>query len=321
MKLLSQDPTWQNLTALKYHYETQPLPTTFSWYLHQLPEAFHIISAGGMFMIELFIPFLIFMTRRLRFVACLAITLLMLGIGLTGNYCFFNLLTIVLCILLLDDDYWPAKWKTWLTSTSPFKMTRFRALTRQSVIAVLAVVVLSVTVMNFSAQMRWKSDWPRPIRKLGYVLSPFNIFNHYGLFAVMTTARPEIIIEGSYDGEEWKEYGFKYKPGDLKRRPRFNFPHQPRLDWQMWFAALGTYQRNPWLVHFCKRLLQGSPEVLKLLEENPFPEKPPKYIRAMVYDYHFSSPEEKRKSGQWWTRSEARPYLPVLALAENEEVL
>jgi hypothetical protein len=137
--------------------------------------------------------------------------------------------------------------------------------------------------------------------------------NTYGLFAVMTTTRPEIIIEGSNDGKTWLPYEFKYKPGDPRRCPSFVAPHQPRLDWQMWFAALGNYRQNPWFGNFCIRLLQGSPDVLALLARNPFPGAPPRYIRAMVFDYQFSNLQEHRAQGIWWRRELMGEYSPVLS--------
>ncbi len=145
-------------------------------------------------------------------------------------------------------------------------------------------------------------------------IAPLHLVNTYGLFAVMTTTRPEIIIEGSNDGVSWSEYAFKYKPGDVMRAPRWNAPHQPRLDWQMWFAALGTAQENPWLMLFMQRLLENSPAVIALLGNNPFPHEPPKYVRAVVYDYRFSSPEEKEKTGAWWVRQPEGVYYPPIAL-------
>jgi hypothetical protein len=133
----------------------------------------------------------------------------------------------------------------------------------------------------------------------------------------MTTSRPEIIVEGSNDGEKWVAYEFKYKPGDVQQRPQFVAPHQPRLDWQMWFAALGTYEQNPWLLNFCARLLEGSPEVLSLLKRNPFPDAPPRYIRAVVYDYHFADFATRRQTGAWWRRELTGEYMPIVSLRGN----
>jgi hypothetical protein len=147
-------------------------------------------------------------------------------------------------------------------------------------------------------------------------LEPFRSFNGYGLFRVMTTFRHEIVVEGSNDGENWKEYEFRWKPGDVNRAPRLCQPHQPRLDWQMWFAALGTYRQNPWFVNFLAHLLQGTPEVLDLIEKNPFPDAPPKYVRAVLYDYHFT---KKGEGPAWWKREKLGLYIPVLSLRQEKE--
>ena len=143
-------------------------------------------------------------------------------------------------------------------------------------------------------------------------IAPLRIVNSYGLFAVMTTTLPEIIVEGSDDGVHWREYSFKYKPGDVMRRPQWNFPHQPRLDWQMWFAALGTESESPWFSLFLQRLLENSPEVTALLSGNPFPDKPPLYVRALLYDYRYTSRAEKADTGAWWVRQPERLYYPAI---------
>jgi hypothetical protein len=178
----------------------------------------------------------------------------------------------------------------------------------------LAAIAVVTALLHFSSLFRVPVPWPRPLLAVHGWLEPFRSFNSYGLFAVMTPARPEIIIEGSNDGVTWLAYEFKYKPGDVNRRPGFVEPHQPRLDWQMWFAALGTYRHNPWLVNFCVRLLQGSSPVLGLLERNPFPNAPPRYIRAVVYDYRFTDLATRRKTGAWWRHQEKGAYLPAFSL-------
>ena len=174
--------------------------------------------------------------------------------------------------------------------------------------------MISVSTLQLLGLFRVRSPWFFPVAVAQNILEPFRSLNRYGLFAVMTTSRPEIIVEGSNDGETWLAYEFKYKPGNPKRPPGFVAPHQPRLDWQMWFAALGTYRENPWLINFCIRLLQGSPQVLRLLEKNPFPESPPSYIRAVVYDYRFTNLATKHSDGTWWRRERRDLYCPVLSL-------
>ncbi|MDQ3415456.1 MAG: lipase maturation factor family protein, partial [Verrucomicrobiota bacterium] len=130
---------------------------------------------------------------------------------------------------------------------------------------------------------------------------------------VMTKERPEIVIEGSENGIGWKAYEFKWKPGPLDRRPAFVEPHQPRLDWQMWFAALSDVRQNPWFIGLVLRLLENSPDVVSLLGKNPFPENPPRYLRANIYRYHFSSRVEHAQTGAWWRREDERVYLPVVS--------
>ncbi len=189
---------------------------------------------------------------------------------------------------------------------------------RSWLIVPMVVVTLLVTPGQIFGAFRNRVPWPRPMLKLAVrtyqIVAPLRSMNGYGLFRVMTTSRPEIVIEGSNDGLSWQAYELKYKPGDLTRRPAFVEPHQPRLDWQMWFAALGDFRETPWFISFCVRLLEGSPEVLALLKNNPFAEAPPRYIRAMVYDYHFTDPATRRATGDWWRRKLTRPYCPVLTL-------
>jgi predicted DCC family thiol-disulfide oxidoreductase YuxK len=313
VKLLSADPHWRNLTALTYHYQTQPLPTPVAWYMNQLPVWFQKASCVGMFFVELVVPFLIFAPRRLRFVAAGLITAFEVLIFLTGNYTYFNLLTIALCLFLLDDARLArALPKRFLESARRFAGRRVRLVPlRKAVIAVVATALLLVSVNETAAS--FGVAWA-PALRLGELLGPLRIVNTYGLFAVMTTSRPEIVLEGSNDGVTWQEYQFKYKPGDVRRPPRWVAPYQPRLDWQMWFAALGSYRDNPWIVHFIFRLLQGSPDVLALLDGNPFPGAPPRYVRAQLYEYRFTTWEERRQTGAWWQRRLLGGYLPAVTL-------
>jgi lipase maturation factor 1 len=345
VKLLNGDPSWRNLTALTYHYETQPLPTWIGWYAHQLPVWVQKASTLAVFGIELFVPFLIFMPRRPRQVACAAFLFLHVLIVLTGNYCFFNLLAGALCLLLLDDDalrsVLPVGLRRWFAGERASPRAEISSEDRASadaptpesaranrprrgrwpiqVTVPLAAVALGTSLMQFSSMLRVPIPWPNPVVKVYGWLEPFRVFNSYGLFAVMTTSRPEIIIEGSNDGAHWLPYEFKYKPGDLIHRPRFVEPHQPRLDWQMWFAALSDYRRNPWVINLCVRLLRGSPPVLALLERNPFPQTPPRYIRAVLYDYHFTGFATRRKTGAWWTRQKRGDYLPAFSLSAGQQ--
>lgn len=318
VKLLSGDSAWRNLTALDYHYWTQPLPTAVAWYMAQLPDWFQKASVAAVFGFELLVPFLIFLPRRLRLAGAALAVIFQALIALTGNYCFFNLLTVTLCVLLLDDaalrrvfPLWPSRLAERISGGVEH---RAPSRLRRAVIAALAVIILFATSARM-AQRFGAAGWiPDAADRALDGLAPLYLANNYGLFAVMTTSRLEIQVEGSNDGVTWLAYEFKYKPGDVRRRPRWVEPFQPRLDWQMWFAALGSYQQSPWFVNFMVRLLQGSPEVLALLARNPFPGAPPRYVRAMVYDYHFTTFAERRATGAWWRREPKGLYFPVASL-------
>ncbi|HXV28210.1 MAG TPA: lipase maturation factor family protein [bacterium] len=321
VKLSSGDPVWHNLTALFYHYETQPLPTWIGWYAHQLPPWFQKFSCAMMFFIELVIPFFIFMPRRLRLTACVSLIGFQVLILLTGNYCFFNLIAMALCLFLVDDAVWPSFMRHGMAgnaeeSGSPAARRFFQW--PKWVIYPLTAIIFLASFVPLSGIFRKRLLMPFPIIFLYDVLQPFNIVNGYGLFAVMTTSRPEIIIEGSQDGLDWEAYEFKWKPGEIMKRPGFVEPHQPRLDWQMWFAALSDYRRHPWFLNFIARLIQGKEEVLQLLERNPFPDNPPQMIRAVVYDYHFTDPAARRENGAWWTRKRRNLYAPVLERKDDK---
>jgi len=308
VKLTSGDDSWWNLTALDFHYWTQPLPTVLGWWSDQHPEWFKKFSVAFCLIVEIGVPFFIWAPRRWRHIAAGLLIFLQLVIAATGNYCFFNLLTIALCLLLFDDTC--------------FGRAKYRAPDRPLATSIPAIVVLVVTLpinatLIFSA-FKPNAEWPRPIAMVAGYLESYHVVNGYGLFRVMTKTRPEIIIEGSADGNEWLPYEFRWKPGDVNRAPGWVAPHQPRLDWQMWFAALGTYRHNPWFVSLLERLLRNAPDVTRLLARNPFPDAPPQYIRARLFEYRFTTAEEHRASGAWWKREERGEYLPAITL-ENFE--
>ncbi|MEM8954691.1 MAG: lipase maturation factor family protein [Verrucomicrobiota bacterium] len=356
VKLASGDPSWWEGTALFVHYETQPIPNWVSWYVHQLPVWFHKLSCWMMFVIELVFPFFIFLGRRARLVAFFGFVGLMGLIVVTGNYTYFNYLTILLCVLLLDDALWPRKWRGLEREErvtgergrvagrrgragSPASVeSEERAAKRRTPVewgvgtarVLAACVVLPLSVMTAIDQFnRWKGGkrvaftWPAEVQEARGLFSPFRVVGGYGLFADMTETRPEIEIEGSEDGVTWKPYRFGWKSDELDRRPRFVAPHQPRLDWQMWFEALTAERvggaidprrQGGWFVPFLLRLLEGSEPVMGLLRENPFPEGPPRYVRARVYRYEFSEPEAKRDAGEWWDREYLFEYVPSISV-------
>ncbi|HEY6392572.1 MAG TPA: lipase maturation factor family protein [Bryobacteraceae bacterium] len=298
VKLMSHDPAWSGLTALSFHYWTQPLPTRIAWYMNQLPAALQRLSTATVLVIELAVPFLIFGPRLWRFFGAGAMLLLQVLIFLTGNYTFFNLLTMALCLFLFDDGAL-AKLRLRL------RPVHCRPLfTRGAAVLILFLSTLELLGVFF--------DW-NVMNSVLRETAPFGIVNTYGLFAVMTTTRPEIIVQGSNDGATWLDYEFKYKPGDPRIPPRWVAPHQPRLDWQMWFAALSSFRNAPWFHNFMVRLLQGSPEVLGLLQKDPFHGTPPKHVRALLFSYKFTDFTTRRETGAWWTRSPRGLYFSQMS--------
>lgn len=322
VKLASHDPSWRNLTALAFHYQTQPLPTWLAWYANRCPMWLDKTACAVMFAIELGAPFLIILPRRPRLVGCALLISLQVLILLTGNYGFFNWLTIALCLLLLEDSdlrrLVPRRLSSHLTawSAEPQGPPRAQPRWHARVVLVVAVLYLPVSFAQVVRSAGWAPSFLSPIERVEAWLDPLRTVSGYGLFAVMTTERLEIVIEGSDDEVDWRAYEFTYKPGPLGRRPRFVAPHQPRLDWQMWFAALGTYRQNRWFLHLCLRLLQGSRDVLGLFERNPFPDRPPRFVRARLYQYDFTEAAEKRADGAWWRRSPRGDYLPAVSLSD-----
>ncbi len=323
VKLASGDPTWSGFTALTYHFFTQPLPTVFGWLAHQLPDW---ILKGMTFLslaIEIAVPFLIVTTRRLRQVAGYVIGALMVLIGLTGNYGFFNLLGLLLCISLFDDrafrnmvDF--IKGKIGMggmsiafasPSQSEFSIKRYA----MYLYLALYLVVSLIQLTNITGKRGWIPEWGK---KVNETVRATRTINSYGLFANMTTERPEIVVQGSRDGRTWKTYRFKYKAGALDEAPTWAQPHMPRLDWQMWFAALGNYRQNPWFMQFLVKLLQDRDPVLDLIEKNPFPDRPPQYIRAIEYNYKFTTLTQWWQYGRWWEREQQQMYVPAFSLQQ-----
>ncbi len=290
-KILSGDPAWRSLTALHYHYYTQPLPTPLAWYMEQLPLFFQKASTAFVFLAELAAPFLFFAPRRIRLAGAWLTIALQLLILLTGNYTFFNFLTIALCLFLFFE---------------PARAPRSRR--HAATTAVLTAFVGVTSGMLFLQLLG--AGLPPGGSTLLHWIAPLRVVNTYGLFTVMTVNRPEIIVEGSDDGSNWQAYEFRYKAGNVLRAPPVIEPHQPRLDWQMWFAALENYQQNRWFVNFMRRLLEGEPAVLRLLQYNPFPKAPPKYIRARVFLYEFTRFGEPG----WWRREDRGLYFPAVSL-------
>jgi hypothetical protein len=305
-KVQSQDPSWRGLTACRHHYETQPLPAPTAWYLRQLPERFHRATTLGVLGLELVVPPLVLLTRPFRRIAFWKLQFLQLAIAATGNFGFFNLLSSLITLWVSDDDALPRRWRP---RDTPWPSAG------QTVIESLAITPL---LLASGDQLLSRFSHRRMMRdgRLGRALSRAYAVSPYGLFAVMTTTRPEIELEGSEDGRTWRSYHFRFKPGPLNGRPRFVGLSMPRLDWQMWFAALGP--RPEWFDALVVRLLEASPGVLALLAEDPFEGRRPRYVRARLYEYEMTSAEERRESGNWWKREPLGLYLRPSALASAE---
>ncbi|HVP29207.1 MAG TPA: lipase maturation factor family protein [Myxococcota bacterium] len=312
VKWLSGDPAWRDGTALTYHWWTQPLPTWTSVLAARAGPVADAFSTYATLAIELAAPVAALGPRPLRLGACAALALLQLVIAATGNYGFFNLLALALCLTLLDDDALRAL----VPRTLRARIATSRAPSapappaRLAAFALAGAFVLSLSLLAGLAQIAPPIAESKTADVLLGALAPLRTFNGYGLFAVMTKQRDEILVEGTADGRTWRPYAFRWKPGALDRRPRFATPHLPRLDWQMWFAALGSCARERWLHAFLARLLEGSPEVTALLATNPFPDAPPRALRTTIASYRFAPPG----TPDWWVRGEPRPYCPTVRL-------
>ena len=300
IKFLSGDSNWESLHALRFHFVTQPLPNPLAYYAYRLPaqalDGLTALTLG----IEFVAPFLLFGPRRVREVGVGLLVMLQIGILLTGNYAFFNLLALGLCVWGLDDGI--------LTSLSRFAtpaMTsgagdrQTRAVGRA---ASNLIIAFYIALSGAQVVLLFHGNPGRALHSALEVAAPFQVANSYGLFAVMTTTRPELILQGSNDQDQWLDYSFKYKPGELHRGLPLIAPYQPRLDWQMWFAALGTYTENPWVGNLMYRVLVGDPLILNLMDRPPF-SRPPRYLRAMIFDYNFTTPQERSKTGAVWKRT------------------
>ncbi len=312
VKLASGDASWRDLSALTVHFETQPLPTWIGWLAHQLPRSTLVMGCAATLAIELVLPWAILAGRAGRRLAFCGFATLMLAIGLTGNYTFFNVLTVLVSVALLDDadlvralpERWHGRVGNVLDSVICEEASALRWV-RRSIAGGLVVANLAVVLAPAMG------GWGAPLRWVWRVTAPFASVNGYGLFAVMTKDRPEIVIEGSDDGTTWREYVLPWKPGPLDRRPGFVEPHQPRLDWQLWFAALNPRGNRAWVAALLSRLRDGSPDVVGLFAHDPFPDAPPRYARASLYRYHFANWATLRASGAWWTRELVQRWMTV----------
>jgi len=301
VKVWSGDVAWSEYTALTWHYWTQPLPNPVSWWADRLPLVVHKVSAALTLGIEIVLPWALFAGRRGRLAFFAGTATLMGLLGVSGNFGFFQPLTLVLAIALLDDDAVLAVVRRVRgTSGGPAFVgtTRLGPSWRPYVVGTVATVLIGVNAMALDATFRGPLNLPKWEQRALTRAWPWRSANSYGLFAVMTKERPEIVLEGTTDGVTWREIPFRWKPGDVDRAPPIVAPHLPRLDWQMWFAAFQRCDENPWVPVLMDGILEGRPEILALLGPDPFGDERPVQVRATVWSYTFA----EAGSDAWWSR-------------------
>jgi hypothetical protein len=320
-KRMSGDPEWRHFTAMDEYYQNGPLPTWIGWYMQHLPHWFHASTAFGTLALELVLVWMLFLPRRWRIVCFFIVTPWELGVIFTANYTFLNYLVLALGVLLLDDEFLlrflPQGWKQPFTGAATPE--QHQGQTSGGLRDQLKIAKLCLTAVLFAwifyatvAEMIWMVG-PLPVLTWPVVaLEPFRIANRYGLFAVMTRGRYEIEFQGSDDGKIWVAYPFRYKPQDLDKSPGIYAPYQPRFDWNLWFASLGSWQEYSIVPRTEVRLLSNDSDVLSLFKQNPFPQKPPRQVRAVLWQYWFTSMAEKRPQGLWWRRQFLGLYAPTI---------
>ena len=303
------DPCWRDLTCLYYHHETQPMPNPLSWYFHHLPKPLHRAEVLGNHFAQLIVPFFLFFPQPIATVAGLVILITQSWLLLSGNFSWLNALTMTLAIASLDDaalgrvltlePRWIAtdSWHAWL--------------------------VVGVTVVVLLLSYRPARNLLSRHQLMNTSFDPLHLVNTYGAFGAITKERYEIVIEGTDEPvltptTSWLEYEFKAKPGDVRRRPPQYAPYHLRLDWLMWFAAMSSPMYHPWFVPFVVKLLEADPPTLRLMRRDPFAGTRPRFIRATLYLYRFTTPRERRETHAWWVRSRVDEYLqPVSLRAER----
>jgi lipase maturation factor 1 len=335
VKILSGDPEWRHFTAMDEYYQNGPLPTWIGWYLQHLPHWFHASTVYATLALELGLVWMLFLPRRWRIVCFFIVTPWQIGVILTANYTFLNYLVLALGVLLLDDRFVlqvlkaslkervaesisrqanapSARVEGWMECLRP----KWSAL-RLAVNSMILIWIFYAT----TAELVWmfvRAPLPRfPVT----ALEPFRIANQYGLFAVMTRGRYEIEFQGSSDGQNWVAYPFRYKPQDLNRPPGIYAPYQPRFDWNLWFASLGSWREYPIVPNTELRLLSNEKDVLSLFAGNPFPQEPPREVRAVLWQYWFTTVAEKRAARKWWRRQLLGSYAPTLKREPNGTVV
>ncbi|HZU13816.1 MAG TPA: lipase maturation factor family protein [Chloroflexota bacterium] len=303
---LRGDPCWRDLTCLNYHHETQPMPNPLSWYFHHLPRSVHKLEVLGNHFAQLVVPFGLFAPQPVASLAGAIIILSQAWLVASGNFSWLNFMAILLALTTFDDHVLGHVLPVTPASLAPLPLW-WQIL---SVALTLMVVVLSYWPVRNMLSRR---------QRMNFSFNRYHFVNSYGAFGSITKVRYEIILEGTgaelpLPDADWKAYEFKGKPGDPHRRPPQIAPYHLRLDWLMWFAAMASPFEHPWLLTFVEKLLANDRPTLKLLRHNPFPDRPPRFIRAQFYRYRFTTGQERRGTGAWWDRTLVAEYLPPLRL-------
>lgn len=310
---LRGDACWRDLTCLVYHYETQPIPNPLSWWLHFRPEWFHKAGTLWNHIIELLVPWFGFGPRMSRHVAGILMASFQGILILSGNLSFLNWLTIIPCLACLDDTFWARFLPRALVQRAMHAAETAERSRPHEIAAVVFAVVVAVLSVDPVANLI------EPKQVMNTSFNRLNLVNTYGAFGTVGRERMEIVFEGtsnpSLEFAMWREYEFKAKPGDLRRRPVIVAPYQPRIDWQIWFAAMATPNQYPWTVHFVWKLLHNDSGTLSLIASNPFPSEPPRYVRAVLYRYRFTRPGE---GATWWQRERLGLWLRPISLEDAE---
>jgi len=337
VKLASGDPQWRNFTAMDEYYQNGPLPTWIGWYVQHLPHWFHAATVVATLGMELVLVWMFLLPRRFRNALFYIVTAWQIGVIATANYAFLNYLVLAMGVLIVDDRFllrfvprrWRSKLEGQLTAqdrppeVQPQETTwlqRLRApfLTLKLTIPALMLIWIfyATTVQTF-----WIFSQRLPFPRMPIAaLEPFRIANQYGLFAVMTRGRYEIEFQGSNDGQNWTAYPFQFKPQALNEAPGIYAPYQPRFDWNLWFASLGSWRENAIVLNTEVHLLQNGGDVLTLFAGNPFPGSPPKQVRAVLWQYWFTSMAERRATGNWWRRQLIGLYAPTLEMEPGGKI-
>jgi hypothetical protein len=308
---LRGDPCWRDLTCLDYHHETQPMPGPLSWFFHHLPRPLHRVEVAGNHFAQLVVPFALFAPQPVASVAAVIVIVTQLWLVLSGNFAWLNWVTIVLAFSAIDHSSASAVLPLPEPPSLPGPPAWFAAL-------VIAVTAFMLCLGYWPARNMISSH-----QRMNASFNPYHLGNTYGAFGSIGRVRLEVVVEGTDEPKitehtVWKEYGFKGKPGDPHRLPRQWAPYHLRLDWLMWFAALSPTYAMDWLGPFVRRLLQNDAPTLRLLRHNPFPESPPQYVRAQLYEYRFTTWRELRSEHAWWHRTLVGEYMPPVALGRAE---